>query len=43
MSRLEGFTYQEIADILSISIHTVQNQMVKAVKQLSSQAIMDEE
>jgi RNA polymerase sigma-70 factor (ECF subfamily) len=43
MSRLEGFTYREIADILSISIHTVQNQMVEAVKQLSFHATMDEE
>ncbi|MFH5831345.1 RNA polymerase sigma-70 factor [Halalkalibaculum sp. DA3122] len=36
LSRLEGFTYKEIAGILSISIHTVQNQMVAAVKTLSS-------
>jgi RNA polymerase sigma-70 factor, ECF subfamily len=36
LSRVEGFTYREIADILSISIHTVQNQMVKAVKKLGS-------
>ena len=36
LSRVEGFTYLEIADILSISIHTVQNQMVKAVKKLGS-------
>jgi RNA polymerase sigma-70 factor (ECF subfamily) len=43
MSRLEGFTYHEIADILSISIRTVQNQMVEAVKQLGSHAIMDDE
>lgn len=43
MSRVEGFTYQEIADILSISIHTVQNQMVEAVKQLSSYSILDDE
>lgn len=38
LSRLEGFTYQQIADILSISIHTVQNQMVHAVKQMASLA-----
>jgi RNA polymerase sigma-70 factor (ECF subfamily) len=43
MSRLEGLTYREIADILSISIHTVQNQMVEAVKQLSSYAIMGDQ
>jgi RNA polymerase sigma-70 factor, ECF subfamily len=35
MSRLDGLSYQEIADILSISIHTVQNQMVEAVKFLA--------
>src|SRR5690606_38043118 len=33
LSRIEGFTYREIADILSISVHTVQNQMVQAMKQ----------
>src|SRR5699024_9177990 len=32
LSRMEGFTYKEIADILSISIHTVQNHMVKALQ-----------
>lgn len=41
LSRLEGFKYQEIADILSISIHTVQNQMVQAVKQMANQSIID--
>ena len=41
LSRIEGLTYQEIADILSISIHTVQNQMVSAVKQLASYSIVD--
>jgi len=40
LSRIEGFTYLEIAEILSISIHTVQNQMVKAVKKLASYSIM---
>jgi RNA polymerase sigma-70 factor, ECF subfamily len=35
MSRIDGLSYQEIADILSLSIHTVQNQMVEAVKFLS--------
>lgn len=43
LSRIEGFTYQEIADILSISIHTVQNQMVHAVKQMASCSIVDNE
>ncbi|MDR8391920.1 RNA polymerase sigma-70 factor [Aliifodinibius sp. S!AR15-10] len=38
LSRLEGFTYKEIAEILSISVRTVQNQMVEAVKQLGSYA-----
>jgi len=32
MSRIDGLSYSEIADILDISINTVQNQMVKAVK-----------
>ncbi len=41
LSRIEGLTYQEIADVLSISIHTVQNQMVSAVKQLASYSIVD--
>lgn len=36
LSRLEGFTYHEIAEILSISVHTVQNQMVAAIKQMSA-------
>jgi len=40
LSRIEGFTYREIAEILSISIHTVQNQMVKAVKKLGSYSIV---
>lgn len=35
MSRLDGLSYQEIADSLSISVSTVQNQMVEAVKFLS--------
>ena len=37
MKRFEGFTYEEISDILSISIQTVRNQMVKAVKFLSEE------
>jgi RNA polymerase sigma-70 factor, ECF subfamily len=41
LSRIEGLTYQEIADVLSISIHTVQNQMVSAVKQLAFYSIVD--
>jgi RNA polymerase sigma factor (sigma-70 family) len=32
MNRIDGFSYKEIAEILSISIHTVQNQMIAAVK-----------
>ncbi|UZR97542.1 RNA polymerase sigma-70 factor [Chondrinema litorale] len=32
MHRLEGFKYKEIAEILSISPNTVQNQMVEATK-----------
>lgn len=41
LSRLEGFTYREIADIMSISVSTVQNQMVEAVRQLGSYAMID--
>src|SRR5690625_3281474 len=41
LSRIEGFTYQEIADILSISIHTGQNQMVQAVKTLATYSVID--
>lgn len=37
MNRIDGLSYQEIADILSISIHTVQNQMIKAVKFMAEQ------
>jgi RNA polymerase sigma-70 factor, ECF subfamily len=32
MNRLEGLKYKEIAEVLSISVHTVQNQMVEATK-----------
>lgn len=42
LSRLEGFTYREIGQLLSISPRTVQNQMVEAVKQLSSSDLIDE-
>ena len=35
MNRIDGLRYKEIAEILSISVHTVQNQMVAAVKYLS--------
>lgn len=41
LSRIEGFKYSEIAEILSISVHTVQNQMVEAVKELASYSILD--
>lgn len=37
MNRIDGLSYQEIADILSISVHTVQNQMIKAVKYMAEQ------
>ena len=37
MNRIDGLSYQEIADILSISIHTVQNQMINAVKFMAEQ------
>ncbi|MEO1054008.1 MAG: sigma-70 family RNA polymerase sigma factor [Bacteroidota bacterium] len=32
LNRIEGLKYKEIADLLDISINTVQNQMVNAVK-----------
>lgn len=41
LSRLEGFTYREIAEIMSISVNTVQNQMVEAVRQLGSYSMID--
>lgn len=37
MSRIDGLSYKEIAEILSISINTVQNQMGHAVKYLTEQ------
>ncbi len=36
MNRIDGLRYKEIADVLSLSIHTVQNQMVAAVKFLTN-------
>ena len=36
LNRFEGFTYHEIAEILSLSVKTVENQMGKAIKQLRS-------
>jgi RNA polymerase sigma-70 factor (ECF subfamily) len=39
MNRIDGLSYKEIAEILSISIHTVQNQMVAAVKFLTVQKL----
>ena len=37
LNRFEGLKYKEIADILGISPNTVQNQMVEAVKFMTSQ------
>ncbi len=34
MSRIDGFTYQEIAEQLSVSVKTVESQIHKAIKQL---------
>ena len=39
MSRIDGFSYKEISEILSISVNTVQNQMVAAVKFLSKKSL----
>ena len=39
MSRIDGLKYSEIADILSISINTVQNHMVDAVKFMGKQKV----
>ena len=36
MNRLQGMKYKEIADVLGISVYTVQNHMVEATKHLSS-------
>jgi RNA polymerase sigma-70 factor, ECF subfamily len=36
MNRIDGLSYKEIAEILSLSIHTIQNQMVAAVKFLTN-------
>lgn len=38
MNKMEGFKYKEIADILGISVHTVQNHMVEAIKMLAENA-----
>ncbi len=35
MNRIDGFSYKEIAEVLSISVNTVQNQMGHAVKYLA--------
>lgn len=37
MNRIDGLSYKEIAEILSISVNTVQNQMVKAIKYIAEQ------
>ena len=37
MNRIDGLSYKEIAEILSISVNTVQNQMVKAIKYIADQ------
>ncbi|REE27658.1 RNA polymerase sigma-70 factor (ECF subfamily) [Winogradskyella pacifica] len=36
LNRIDGLKYKEIAEILNISVFTVQNQMVEAVKYLNS-------
>lgn len=37
MNRIDGLSYKEIAEILSISVNTVQNQMIEAVKYMTKQ------
>jgi len=37
MNRIDGLSYKEIAEVLSISVNTVQNQMIKAIKYMSEQ------
>jgi len=37
MNRLYGMSYKEIAEVLSISVNTVQNHMVKAVEFIANQ------
>ncbi|MET3113679.1 RNA polymerase sigma-70 factor (ECF subfamily) [Pedobacter sp. CG_S7] len=38
MSKMEGLKYKEIAEILGISSHTVQNHMVEAIKIMAEKA-----
>ncbi len=37
LSRIDGLSYKEISEILSISVYTVQNHMVKAMKYINEQ------
>ena len=37
MSRLYGMSYKEIAEVLSISVNTVQNHMIKAIEFVANQ------
>jgi RNA polymerase sigma-70 factor (ECF subfamily) len=37
LNRIDGLSYKEISEVLSISINTVQNHMVKAVEFISNQ------
>ncbi|MEW6702045.1 MAG: RNA polymerase sigma-70 factor [Bacteroidota bacterium] len=37
MNRIDGLSYKEIAEVLSISVNTVQNQMIKAIKYIAEQ------
>ena len=39
MSRIDGLKYKEIAEILSISVNTVQNHMVEAVKYMAKRKL----
>lgn len=37
LNRIDGLSYKEIAEVLSVSVNTVQNHMVKAVKFVANQ------
>ncbi len=40
LNRLQGYSYKEVADLLSISVKAVDNNLTKALKQLRTQLII---